>query len=249
MLSISNTYNKKAIVGHSYTITNKELDLYCKKIKKYNPYAISLLYPERYYGIDDALVDFFSVPKKSEIPVLVHEQKLVSGFDGSLINWPEDLLIKIFKDKNVIAVKEDSKNDEITSIVMRLSKEFNFDMIVAGGGKKRVRKLINEIDLKCWLNGSLMLFPEASKKVINAYLNQDEIFTNWYEQNIEEPYFNEVISKLGWHVGHKLALHLLGYCELEERGPLPVCPTNKVDHYKKIVFKILGHFKSIPLYN
>ena len=78
----------------------------------------------------------FFLYQKSEIPVLVHEQKLVSGFDGSLINWPEDLLIKIFKDKNVIAVKEDSKNDEITSIVMRLSKEFNFDMIVAGGGKK-----------------------------------------------------------------------------------------------------------------
>ena len=242
---LANKYDKKAIIGHSYTITNSELNDYCNAIKKYNPYAISLLYPERYYGIDSALIDFFAIPKKSGIPVLIHEQKLVSGFNGSLIDWPEELLTAVFQDSNVIAVKEDSKNDQITAQVMNMSRKFNFDVIVAGGGKKRVRKLIKEIDLKCWLNGSLMLFPEISKQVCDAYLNQNVVFTSWYENKIETPYFDEVISKLGWHVGHKVALHSLEYCELEERDPMPVCPLNELEFYKKIILKINKSVKAI----
>ena len=76
-----------------------------------------------------------------------------------------------------------------------------------------------------------MLFPEASKKVINAYLNQDEIL----QIGMSKISKNHILMKL-FQVGlacAMLALHLLGYCELEERGPLPVCPTNKVDHIKK----------------
>lgn len=242
---LANKYNKKAIIGHAYTITNSELNDYCNAIKKYNPYAISLLYPERYYGIDSALIDFFSIPKKSGIPVLIHEQKLVSGFDGSLIDWPKELLTAVFQDSNVIAVKEDSKNDQITADVMNMSRKFNFDVIVAGGGKKRVRKLIKEIDLKCWLNGSLMLFPEISKQVCDAYLNQNEAFTNMYEEKIETPYFDEVISKLGWHVGHKAALHILGYCELEERNPMPTISKDKLEIYKSLIIELQDNVNEI----
>lgn len=235
---LANKHDKKAIIGHAYTITNSELNDYCNAIKKYNPYAISLLYPERYYGIDSALIDFFSIPKKRGIPVLIHEQKLVSGFDGSLIDWPQELLTSVFQDSNVIAVKEDSKNDKITEYVMNMSRKSNFDVIVAGGGKKRVRKLIKEIDLKCWLNGSLMLFPEISKQVFDAYLNKNESFMNWYEENIETPYFDKVISKFGWHVGHKAALHVLGYCDLEEREPMPKLSLEKLSLVKEIVLKM-----------
>jgi dihydrodipicolinate synthase/N-acetylneuraminate lyase len=244
---LATKYDKKAIIGHAYTITNSELEAYCEAIKEYNPYAISLLYPERYYGIDTALIDFFSIPKKSNIPVLIHEQKLISGFDGSLIDWSNKLLNLVFQDPNVIAVKEDSKNDDVTREVMKLSKKFDFDVIVAGGGKKRVRKLIKEIDLKCWLNGSLMLFPEISGKVISAYLNQDELFTNKYEEKVETPYFDKVISKLGWHVGHKAALFFLGYCELEERNPLPICPKEELKYFEEIVLEIRDNVRKLKI--
>ena len=242
---LANKYNKKAIIGHAYTITNKELDKYCSDIKKYKPYAISLLYPERYYGVDSVLIDFFSIPKRSGIPALIHEQKLVSGFNGSLIDWPENLINSVLSDSNVIAVKEDSKNDEVTNTVMKLSREFDFDVIVAGGGKKRVRKLIKEINLKCWLNGSLMLFPKITKQVCDAYLNNDKAFIEWYEKEIETPYFDQVISKLGWHVGHKLALHVLGYCELEERAPMPVCPNESIKDFKNVILNINESVKNL----
>jgi dihydrodipicolinate synthase/N-acetylneuraminate lyase len=120
---LAKSYNKKAIIGHPYTITSDELHDYCQLIKKYNPYAISVLYPERYYGKNQPLIDFYSIPKKSNLNVLVHEQKLVSGFNGSLIDWPDDLISEVFRDKNIIAVKEDSKNDIITSKILKISKK------------------------------------------------------------------------------------------------------------------------------
>ena len=67
---------------------------------------------------------------------LVHEQKLISGFNGKLIDWPDSLIQEVLKDPNVIAVKEDSKDNTITSKIIKLSKKYNFDVIVAGGGKE-----------------------------------------------------------------------------------------------------------------
>ena len=235
---LANSCGKKAIVGHPYTITNDELHNYCQIVKVFNPFAISVLYPERYYGKNQPLVDFYSVPKLSGLKVLVHEQKLVSGFNGSLIDWPDNLIDEVFKDENIIAVKEDSKNDMITTKILELSERSNLNVIVAGGGKIRARKLLKEANLKCWLNGSLMLFPEITDKVVNAYLDNDKALIEWYEKNIETPYFNSFISKVGWHVGHKAALHLLGYCELVERAPMPIISSEDLDQHKGLIQEI-----------
>lgn len=235
---LSQQYGKKAIIGHPYTITNQDLRIFCQKISSYKPYAISLLYPERYYGMIKPVVDFFSIPQEYGLKVLVHEQKLVSGFNGSLIDWPIDLLQNVLSIDSVIAVKEDSKSDEIVKEVIEISKSHDFDVIVAGGGKIRARKLIDSVGLSTWLNGSLMLFPELSEKVNEAYLNKDEFLMNWYEKNIEIPYFESFISKVGWHVGHKAALHLLDYCELVERAPMPIITSENLDTYKGIILEI-----------
>ena len=66
---LANSCGKKAIVGHPYTITNDELHNYCQIVKVFNPFAISVLYPERYYGKNQPLVDFYSVPKLSGLKV------------------------------------------------------------------------------------------------------------------------------------------------------------------------------------
>ena len=246
---LAKSYDKKAIIGHPYTITNDKLHDYCQLVKKYNPYAISVLYPERYYGKNQPLVDFYSIPKRSNLNVLVHEQKLVSGFDGSLIDWPDDLIGEVFKDENIIAVKEDSKNDIITSKILKISKKSGLNVIVAGGGKKRARKLMKEANLQCWLNGSLMLFPEICDKVIEAYLYGDENLISWYEENIETPYFDKFITKVGWHIGHKAALHFLGYCELEERAPMCQMSYQELDNYIDLLNKLKVNAQKIYFNN
>ena len=198
----------------------------------------SVLYPERYYGMTKPLQDFFNIPKEHNIKVLVHEQKLVSGFNGKLIDWPDNLINCILEENNVVAVKEDSKDNNMTSKILKLSEKYNFDVIVAGGGKRRVKELIKSDNLKCWLNGSLMLFPELAKIISNAYLSNDVELIQFYEEKIEIPYFDEFISKVGWHVGHKAALHILGYCELYERSPMPIISELNLKKYKPLITEI-----------
>lgn len=242
---LSNSFGKKAIIGHPYTITSKGLDAFCSTVSKFKPYAISVLYPERYYGMTKPLQDFFNIPKKYNINVLIHEQKLVSGFNGTLIDWPDDLINCILKEENVIAVKEDSKDNNVTSKILKLSEKYNFDVIVAGGGKRRVKELIKSDNLKCWLNGSLMLFPELAKIISEAYLRNDVKLIQLYEERIEIPYFEEFISKVGWHVGHKAALHILGYCELYERSPMPVISDTNLNKLKGVIEQIKKSANSI----
>lgn len=235
---LANSFEKKAIIGHPYTITSKELSTFCSIVSQFKPYAISILYPERYYGMTKPLQDFFNIPKEHNIKVLVHEQKLVSGFNGKLIDWPDNLINCILKEENVIAVKEDSKDNNMTSKILKLSEKYNFDVIVAGGGKRRVKELIKSDNLKCWLNGSLMLFPELAKIISEAYLRNDVKLIQLYEEKIEIPYFDEFISKVGWHVGHKAALHILGYCELNERSPMPIISNENIEKYKSLILDL-----------
>jgi len=235
---LANSLGKRAIIGHPYTITSKGLSTFCSIVSQFKPYAISVLYPERYYGMTGPLQDFFNIPKKHNIKVLVHEQKLVSGFNGKLIDWPDDLINCILEEDNVVAVKEDSKDNNMTSKILKLSEKYNFDVIVAGGGKRRVKELIKSDSLKCWLNGSLMLFPELAKIISEAYLNNDIKIIKLYEEKIEIPYFDDFISKVGWHVGHKAALHILGYCELYEREPMPTISNEKFIMLESIIHKM-----------
>jgi dihydrodipicolinate synthase/N-acetylneuraminate lyase len=234
----ANKYKKKAIIGHQYTLTQIELEKFCNDVKDYNPYAISVLFPERYYGVDSVLIDFYSVPSKFDINIMVHEQNLVSGFNGKLVQWNVELLEKVLEIKDVVAIKEDSKDDYITELVFEKCKPKEIDVVVAGGGKRRVKRLIHKIGLKTWLNGSLMLFPHLNKIVSNAYLENDLDVINSFEELIEIPYFDNFISKVGWHVGHKAALHFLGFCELQERKPMTCMDKITYEKYKPFLAQL-----------
>ena len=67
---LANSFKKNAIIGHPYTITTKGLSTFCSIVSKFKPYAISVLYPERYYGMTKPLRDFFNIPKKHNIKVI-----------------------------------------------------------------------------------------------------------------------------------------------------------------------------------
>lgn len=242
---IANSNGKKAVIGHPYTLTNKELAKFSRKSKSINPYAISVLYPERYYNMNGPILDFLSTPVQEGLNIMIHEMKLVSGFNGGLINWPESLLKEALDLDGVVAIKEDSKNDGITELVNRLCNEKGIEVIVAGGGKVRLRKLVKEIGLRNWLNGSLMLFPYLSDKAIPAYLNGDDEYMDLYEKIVEQPFFEGVVSKFGWHLAHKAGLAALGYCELNERAPMPVMSITEFNKIKELILDIDHNAKKL----
>ncbi len=210
-------------VGHPYIFDRGRLENYLKEIAKFNPAGISMLYPERYYNIDEPLLEFLEMPAKFGMKVVLHEMKLISGFNGDLINWPEKLLRKVIKLDSVIGVKEDSKDDAVTRFVLDECKKNNVKCILAGGGKLRALKFIDE-GLDTWLNGTTMFFPKAIDVIYPAVMNRDMETINYYNENIEKPFFQKIVNKCGWHLAHKAALEFFGYGQRYERFPHAILP-------------------------
>jgi len=218
ILDITRDYNLTCYVGHPYIFNRSRLQNYLMEIAKHKPAGISMLYPERYYGIDEPLIEFFNMPSNYGLKVVLHEMKLVSGFDGELINWPKTLIQKALEIDSVIGIKEDSKDDQITQFVLDECKRNNLKCILAGGGKTRALKFIKK-GLDTWLNGTTMFLPKAIDYIYPAIMNEDINMVNFYVDNIERPFFEKIVKKYGWHLAHKAALEFFGYGSRHERFP------------------------------
>jgi len=230
ILRLAKESNLVCYVGHPYIFDRQRLEMYLENIAKYNPAGISMLYPERYYGIDDPIIDFLKMPEKFGLKSVLHEMKLVSGFDGALINWPEKLLRKSIRLDSVIGVKEDSKDDNIAHIVLDECMKQSSVCILAGGGKLRALKFVKE-GLDTWLNGTTMFCPRVIDKIYPAIMNNDHQLISFYIENIEKPFFDKIVKCFGWHLAHKAALQFFGYGSRHERFPHPIMP---FDSYNKI---------------
>lgn len=217
------SYGHNVYVGHPYTFSRASLMSYLEAIASYEPDGISMLYPERYYGIDQPIIDFLKTPSLCGLNTVVHEMKLVSGFNGELIDWPTALLERVMDEISPVAIKEDSKSDEITRTVITLCEKFNVHCVLAGGGKVRAEKFLNA-GLRTWLNGSTMFLPALISRVYSAWINGDEIFKKGYLVNIEKPFFEKIVQRYGWHIAHKAALEFFGYGTRIERFPHPQMP-------------------------
>lgn len=211
-------YGHKVYVGHPYIFTLESLNTYLAEIAKDEPDGISMLYPERYYGIDEPVIEFLKTPLKHGLNVVLHEMKLVSGFNGELVEWPLSLLEKVFEEVTLVAIKEDSKSNDVTNLVLDLSKNHGVHCVLAGGGKIRAEEFIQQ-GMTTWLNGSTMFLPRLIDKTYLAFIKNDTAYKEWYLKNIERPFFDEVVKKFGWHLAHKAALEYFGYGCRSERFP------------------------------
>ncbi len=220
IIQLSKENNLTCYVGHPYIFDKKRLYSYLEEILKYSPAGISMLYPERYFNIDKPIIEFLKIPTKLGLSVVLHEMKLVSGFNGELINWPDHLLRQVLQLEGLIGVKEDSKDDKITNIVLEECKKNNVACILAGGGKSRVLKFITK-GLTTWLNGSTMFCPKVIDLIYSAIMRNQTDTINYYIENIEKPFFNDVVNRYGWHISHKAALEFFGYGKRYERFPHP----------------------------
>ncbi|OUX79687.1 MAG: hypothetical protein CBC19_02235 [Oceanospirillales bacterium TMED59] len=211
-------YGHRVFVGHPYTFTKSDLVEYLEAISCDEPDGISMLYPERYFSEVDPIVEFLSVPQSLGLSTVVHEMPLVSGHTGNLINWPDDLIDAVFREINVCAIKEDSKDDNIALKVLHSAVATNSIFILAGGGKQRALNFL-PYGIETWLNGSTVLFPDLIDRTYLGFINGDRDFINFYNERIEIPFFAECVSVFGWHLACRAALYFFGHGQLFERFP------------------------------
>jgi dihydrodipicolinate synthase/N-acetylneuraminate lyase len=231
------SHGKLVYVGHPYIFTEYSLRKYFESIANFPVSGVSMLYPERYYGLDEPIIDFLKMPNQFQLDTVLHEMKLISGFDGELINWPKQLLNSVFDNVKLVAIKEDSKDDNVTLQVLDLCNLHNVHCVVAGGGKRRAVKFFNH-GLKTWLNGSTMFLPQLIDQTYISFVTDDAAYKDWYYENVEDPFFQLVVAKYGWHMAHKAALEVFGYGKRVERFPHATLPNSYFAEAKKDLLRI-----------
>ena len=106
------------------------------------------------------------------IGILIHEMPFISGHGGHTINWPISLLDKLADIPNIIAIKEDAKNDDYSHEVIRTIKD-RLSIIISGGGKRQWLQFADQ-GCQAWLNGIGVFEP----KLAILFWKHTKIMTN-----------------------------------------------------------------------
>lgn len=197
--------------------TSTSID-FCRHAENIGADIISLIFREKYYSEDQVFKHYELCANSCQIGILIHEMPFVSGHGGHNINWPVSLLDRLADLPNIIAIKEDAKNDEYTHEVISTIRD-RLSIIISGGGK---RQWIQFADLGCqaWLNGIGVFEPKLAILFWQAYKNKEEKLWRKIIDEVEKPFFDKGVSKYGWHLTIRAALEIRGHFSRYERMPM-----------------------------
>ena len=97
---------------------------------------ISLIVRERFYFEEQIYRHFQMINDSCNIGILIHEMPFLNGLGGPVVNWPLTLLDRVADLSNVIAIKEDAKDDDYSKDAIDLLKG-RLSIIISGGGKSQ----------------------------------------------------------------------------------------------------------------
>lgn len=194
---------------------------FCSHAEAIGADLISLIFREKFYTNEQVIAHYRACASATDIGLLVHEMPFISGLGGHTVKWPLDLLDAIADIDRVVAIKEDAKEDHYTAEVISLIKD-RLSIVLSGGGK---RQWLRFADAGCqaWLNGIGVFEPRIPGLFYDAYLSGDDPTIRRVIDEVEIPFFEEIVHRFGWHLGIKAALEVRGIMLRAERLPmLPV---------------------------
>jgi len=187
---------------------------------------ISLIFREKFYFEDQVFKHYEIVAKNIDIGILIHEMPFISGLGGHAMDWPVSLLDRLADIENIIAIKEDAKNDELTLQIVNKLKD-RLAIITSGGGKRQWLSFV-EHGCQAWLNGIGVFEPRLATHFYQYYLTGEEDKYMDIINKIEVPFFNHAVKKYGWHLSIKSALESYGVMSRYER--MPMIPLSEAEH-------------------
>ena len=191
---------------------------FCKHAESINADIISLIFREKFYTEKQVFNHFKECAENTNIGILIHEMPFISGKGGHTMNWPISLLNKIASLESVIAIKEDAKDDEYSNDVINCLKE-RLAIIISGGGKRQWLKFANK-GCQSWLNGIGVFEPKIPIIFYEAYKQKNIKILNFILDEIEDPFFEKIVAKHGWHIGIKACLEARNIFPRFERSPM-----------------------------
>jgi 4-hydroxy-tetrahydrodipicolinate synthase len=205
--------------------------------KKNNIDVLSVIFGEKFYNDKQIINHFTTISKKSKIKLLLHQQLLENGISSnpSSVKYNINVLKKISKLSNFIAMKEDAKIDNYTKKILTNVKK-NINIITSGGGKKQWMKFAKQ-GCQGWLSGISNLDPKIAIQFYKFYKDNEIHKCLKIIKYLEEPFF-KLKDKFGWHLTIKASLEVLKLMSRHERKPMISLKNNQMKEIKKMIKKI-----------
>ena len=208
--------NNLVIVGDPIHCSTAETIEFSNHAKDAGADLISLLVREKYFSDDQILDHFAEVGRQTGMGILVHEMPFLSGFNGSQMHWPRSLLMALPKIPQIVALKEDAKDPELTRIALELEPRVR---VVIAGRKSEFIKF-KPYGARAYLNGVSIVDARVGEAFWTAYEADDQETIEFIIDRIEAPFFDRCVAKYGWHRTNKALLETAGLMRRHDRMPL-----------------------------
>lgn len=179
---------------------------------------ISLIVRERFYSEEQIEKHFQMVSDSVDIGILVHEMPFLDGYGGPPVNYPISLLDRLANIENVIAMKEDAKDDAYSREAIATVRD-RVAIVISGGGKRQWLRFADQ-GCQAWLNGIGVFEPRLAVRFWEAKCAGDDALMKRIIDEIEVPFFEYAVKRFGWHLAIKAALEARGVMSRQDRMPL-----------------------------
>ena len=206
------------IVGGPVSCSTREDLQFMRYARDAGADLYSALFNERYYAHEQVHNHYSTLARSNVLPVLVHQMNLINGRGGALMPWPKDLVDLVMSEPGVVAMKEDSKDYELSEYIVR-SYGSEKAIILSGGGKRQFLHHY-EHGARNWLNGVGVFFPDLPVAFWGALKADDRAFVSWVVDRIEKPFFEDFVARFGWHTAMRAGVEAAGFFARWERAPM-----------------------------
>ncbi|WP_026375608.1 dihydrodipicolinate synthase family protein [Aestuariibacter salexigens] len=171
---------------------------------------------EKYFSNEQIVDHYAYLSDQLNMPLLIHEMPFLSGYNSSNMTWPISLLHDLAEIEDIIAIKEDTKDIDYAIEALQLEPRFRFIF----AGRKRYFNALKEHGLKAYLNSISMLDPAYGFTYWDLFTGGDAAALEHFTATLDDPFWEEVVKKYGWHRVNKAALEAAGFMSRSERLPL-----------------------------
>ena len=211
---------------------------YALEAKKTGADIFASIVREKYFDDKQILMHYENLSRAVSIPLLVHEMPFLSGYTAQNILWPLTLLKGLKEIDNIIAIKEDAKDEVYAQEIIKI---FEPDIRVIFAGRKKYFYALKESGLKSYLNGISMVNPKLAFKFWDLYEKGEDDAILEFLSKYDDPFWDGPVKKYGWHRVNKASLEIIGLMSRIERSPLQELNKDELKEIKPLILKIANY--------
>jgi 4-hydroxy-tetrahydrodipicolinate synthase len=204
------------IVGDPIHCSTRETIEFTQHAKDAGADLISLIVSEKYFTDDQILSHFAQVGSATNMAILVHEMPFLSGKGGAQMHWPNSLIKSLPKIPQIVALKEDAKDFEVTKAALELEPSIRIIIACLKRDFINYRKL----GARAYLNGISIINARIGEAFWNACEVGDHKTVQFITEKLEAPFFDVCVAEYGWHRTNKALLQSAGLMHRRDRMPL-----------------------------